>query len=215
MSLSSLTLADVRQALALRDFDVVTAQEKMAPRPRPRVRPRSMPGQARQGAVLLLLYRQAGELHIAFVRRPLRMNDHPGQIAFPGGRQEAGETFEQTAVRETEEEIGISPTQLTMLGTLHSIYIPPSDFEVHPFVAWHTAVPRFQPDPREVDEVLEIPVPQVQDPTSRGFEERTVKTMRLGVPYFRVGPGERDKIWGATAAILNEFLERLNHLQRP
>ncbi|MCA9981476.1 MAG: CoA pyrophosphatase [Anaerolineales bacterium] len=204
-----ITAEVVRQALALTDFDVVTAQEKMAPRPRPRVRPASLAGQARQGAVLLLLYHKEAALHAAFVRRPMRMSNHPGQIAFPGGQQEAGEAFVHTAVRETEEEVGIPPANLTLLGQLHPIYIPPSDFEVYPFVAWHTAVPRFQPDPREVDEVLEVPLHPLLRPESRGYEERQLMGRQIGIPYFWVDEAKGDKIWGGTAVILSEFLERL------
>ena len=204
-----ITAEIIQQALTLTDFDVVAAQEKMAPRPRPRMRPPTLAGQARQGAVLLVLYHKQATLHAAFVRRPMRMNNHPGQIAFPGGKQEAGETYLQTAVRETEEEVGISPSQLTHLGQLHPIYIPPSDFEVYPFVAWHTAVPHFRPDPHEVDEVLEVPLQPLFLADSRGYEERHLMGRQVGIPYFGVGSALQDKIWGGTAVILSEFLERL------
>ena len=204
-----ITIENIKRALTLPDFDVVAAQEKMAPRPRPRVRPADLLGKAKQGAVLLLLYPQAQDINLVFVRRPLRMNNHPGQIAFPGGKQDAGEALETTAVRETEEEVGIPANQLTLLGQLHPVYIPPSDFQVHPFVGWHTAVPQFRPSPAEVDEVLTIPLRHFQNPTQRGYEERQFGQTQLGVPYFRVGINGTDKIWGGTAAILSEFLERL------
>jgi 8-oxo-dGTP pyrophosphatase MutT (NUDIX family) len=182
----------------------------MSPQPRPWTRPAHLPGTARQGAVLLLLYEQAGVLHIPLVRRPLTLPHHPGQIAFPGGRCEPGETAWHTALRETEEEIGIPPAELLPLGELGQIYIPPSDFLVQPLVAWHTAVPQFRPHPPEVAELLTLPLPLLLDPANRGVEERLVPDgTRLNIPYFRVGVGNDDNIWGGTAVILNEFLERM------
>lgn len=205
------TLADVQRALTLPSsaFDVVAAQDKMAPHPRPRLRPPKLPGQAKQGAVLLLLFAQGSAVNLVFVRRPLRMNNHPGQIAFPGGKQDEGERLETTAVRETYEEIGIPAHQFELLGSLHPVYIPPSDFEVHPFVAWHTAVPQFRPSPAEVDEVLTIPLTHLRQPTNQHREIRHIQGTPLTIPYFQIGQNGQDKIWGGTAAILSEFLERL------
>jgi 8-oxo-dGTP pyrophosphatase MutT (NUDIX family) len=184
----------------------------MSPQPRPWTRPPHLPGEARQGAVLLLLYEQNGVVYIPFIRRPLTLHHHPGQIAFPGGRREPGETAWHTAVRETEEEIGIPPAELLPLGELGQIYIPPSDFLVQPVVAWHTAVPQFRPHPHEVAELLPLPLSLLLDSATRGIDidERLLPDgTRLNIPYFRVGMGNDDKIWGGTAVILNEFLERM------
>jgi 8-oxo-dGTP pyrophosphatase MutT (NUDIX family) len=203
-----ITLDIVKQALALRDFDGRSAQLKMAPILRQNVRSTNTPGQSRVGSVLILLYYLADELHLVLTRRRDDMRSHAGQISFPGGKQEPEETLIATALRETEEEIGIAPPQLTIVGNLTPIYIMPSDFEVHPFVAWHHngQRPSFHPAPHEVAEIIEAPFAHLLDPTTRHEEMWEVRGRDLLVPFFAVGS---HKVWGATAMMMSEFLERV------
>jgi len=203
-----LTTAVIHQALALPNFDVQSAHQTMVPLGRTRQRPQETPGQARVGGVLLLLYCHKQRMHLVLTRRRDDLNSHAGQISFPGGRQEANETPVQAALRETEEEIGVSTTAVSILGELTSIYIPPSDFEVHPFVGWVIGGkrPSFVPETREVAEIIEVPLRHLLDPHTREVGPIPVRGATYTVPYYNVN-GHR--VWGATAILLSEFLERL------
>lgn len=180
--------------------------------PRPRVgrRPAELAGRARQGGVLALLYALEDETHIVLTKRVDGLNSHAGQVSFPGGRREDGEALEQTALREAEEEIGVNRGEITILGELTSLYIMPSDYEVHPFVAWHDGRPTFVRQASEVAEILEVSLAHLLDPTNRHEEPWTIRGYELQVPYFQVA---EHKIWGATAMMLGEFLERLKAVE--
>src|SRR5258708_20970256 len=119
----AVTLDDVRKALALPDFDPLAAQVRMAPRPRP-IRRVGLPGDPRLAAVLVLLYPLDSVLHFPLMRRAEYEGVHSGQISLPGGKREDGETFEQTALRETREEFGVS-APVEILGALTPLYVPP------------------------------------------------------------------------------------------
>lgn len=196
----------IQHAVRIAPFDARAAQNKMAPHPRTMVRPPELPGQPHIGAVLLLLYCKNKETHIVLIRRQETLKYHPGQISFPGGRREKNESLRETALREAVEEIGVDRNDLIVLGELESVYIPPSDFIVHPFVAWHKTVPVFTHDTTEVAEVFEVPLANLCGPDSRGTEQRSIGERQITVPYFIVGGY---KAWGATAMIMNELLERL------
>ena len=138
---------------------------------------------------------------------------HAGQVSCPGGRHEPPESLGQTALRETYEEIGVPPADVELLGQLTSLYVMPSDFEVHPFVGRYLGDgrPSFIPDTREVAAILEVPLRLLLDPATRAEEEMELRGgLRLPVPFFRVG---EHRVWGATAMILSEFVERLREVQ--
>lgn len=203
-----ISLNDIRAALAVENFDVLAAHRSMVPMARNNKRPSNLEGSARVGAVLLLLYCKQESLHIVLTRRRDDLNSHAGQISFPGGRREPQETLPQTALRETEEEIGVPPSTVTLLGTLTDIYIPPSDYEVHPFVGWYHngKRPSFQPAVTEVAEILEVPLSHLLDPTTRKTGPWEFRGMKITVPYYDV---DGHMVWGATAVMLSEFLGRL------
>jgi 8-oxo-dGTP pyrophosphatase MutT (NUDIX family) len=170
----------------------------------------SPPPNVKRAAVTLLLFREAGDWRVVLIRRTANPHDvHSGQLSFPGGRIEPTDPgAEVAALREAEEEIGIPTTHMRVLGPLTELYIPVSNFLVHPFVAVYEGDgrPSFQLQPGEVEYVL--------TPLLSHFghaETRRVKDLDLGagfllpeVPYFDV---EGQVLWGATAMILNEFLE--------
>jgi len=203
-----LTTAVIRQALSLPDFDVHLAHQHMLPLNRNRQRPAELSGQPRIGGVLLLLYSHEEKMHLVLTRRRDDLTSHAGQISFPGGRREANETPVQAALRETEEEIGVPATAVSILGELSSIYIPPSDYEVHPFVGWVNGGkrPSFVPEIREVAEILEVPLCHLLDPHTREIGPIPVRGATYTVPYYNV---DGHKVWGATAILLSEFLGRL------
>ena len=202
----NLTLSYVNKALSLADFDVEAAHQRLFPSFRVNERPPDRPGSPRSGAVLLLLYRQQEEWHILLTRRTDKLQSHAGQISFPGGRREGQESLLDTALRETHEEVGIDPAGVQPLGSLQTIYIPPTDFIVHPFVGWHERPLQLRPDPYEVAEILEVPLSLLLNPSTYQREIWELRGMLVDVPFFRIGA---HKVWGATAIILSEFLERL------
>lgn len=202
--------ADIRQALQMKGIDAATAHLKMVPQPRG-IRPPESSGQPREGAVLLLLYTKGHKTHLVLTRRRDDLNSHAGQISFPGGRREEGESLRVTAEREAHEELNIQPKALEHLGRLECLYIPPSDYEVYPFVAWHLGQPDFVPQPEEVAEIIEVPLEHLMEPAT--FQEETweIRGYQVQVPHYRIN---QHKVWGATAMMLSDFLERLRKLSQ-
>lgn len=160
---------------------------------------------ANLGGVALLIYPWNNEPHLCFMRRPEYDGAHGGQISFPGGKKELGDKdLVETALRELEEEVGVSQKEVEIIGKLSKLYIPPSNFEVHPVVATLDARPEFIPDPREVAEILEVPLSHLSNPKNQGVDN-FVNKKGIGVqaPFYKFNG---HKIWGATAMILSEFL---------
>lgn len=206
-------LNDVRAALSLPDFDGFGAQRRMMPFGRPVGRAGDLAGTPRLGAVLLLLYCAYGKLHLVLTKRSDYDGVHGGQISFPGGRHEPPETLTTTALRETREELGVDPANVQFLGELTPLYVVPSNFEVYPFVSYFMGEerPRFVPDIREVAAVLEVSLDTFLDPATCALEDMEIRGgLRLRVPCFRVG---EYRVWGATAMILSELLERLRYVR--
>jgi 8-oxo-dGTP pyrophosphatase MutT (NUDIX family) len=204
----SLTLENIHQALALNDFDTLAAQKKMMPfGSAQRIMPENE-AFVRVGAVLLLLYCRENEIHLILTKRRDDLHSHAGQISFPGGKREDEETLLTTALRETEEEVGIPTTAVQSLGQLTTIYIPPSGFLVHPFVGWYQngGIPHFTPSVDEVAQIIEVPLTTFLDPKTAVAEPWDFKGHEVIVPYFAI---EEHKVWGATAIMLSEFVERL------
>jgi 8-oxo-dGTP pyrophosphatase MutT (NUDIX family) len=201
-----LTLEVVQRALSLPDFEPQSAQARMAPR----VRGPGQPDQSsavKLASVLVLLFTGSdGALHFPLIRRNEYPGVHSGQIALPGGRREADETFEQTALRETQEEVGVPPDRVRILGALYSLYVPPSNFEIHPFVGYVPERPIWRPDPYEVAELIETPLAGIIDDRIKGHTTITRGDQSIDIGFYGVGPHQ---VWGATAAILSELEARL------
>ena len=205
------SMALIQQALQLPDVDGRAAQQKMTPRPRG-PRPDGLAGKPRQGGVLLMVYPKSGQTHLTLTRRRDDLQLHAGQISFPGGRREDGESLQVTALREAQEEVGVNPAAMMVLGELTPLYIPPTDYEVHPFVAWHDGPPTFTRQPDEVAEIIEVTLAYLLDPANRREEPWDIRGFQVEVPFYLVG---RHKVWGATAMMLSEFLERLRVIEPP
>lgn len=202
----SLTLAQVRAALALTDFDSERAQRRMAPRPRTMRPSNGRAGLPRQASVLVLLYPASEGLTFALERRAANPQDvHSGQIGLPGGAREGDETPLATALREAREEMGVG-APVEILGRLSALYIPPSDFDVHPFVGYVAPRPVWQPDASEVVEVIDCPLAWLLDDGRKVCGEWEVGGAALYVPWYDV---YGHKVWGATAIILSELEQRL------
>lgn len=202
------TIHDLRRALQLPQFDAWSAQMKMTPPGRESHRLPEKSGDPRLGGVLALFFPTQGELRVVLTRRRDDLKSHAGQMSFPGGKQEPDESLLMTALRETEEEIGIPAHTVEIVGQLTPLYIPPTDIEVHPFVAWYDngSPPKFTPNPAEVAEIVEVPLRQLLDPASRQEQPWTLRGRQINVPYYAVAG---HKVWGATAMMISELLERL------
>ena len=190
----------------------VQTQVTMAPLPRIFDPP---PGaEPRQAGVLLLLYPVRTVLHLVLTVRTSNLNHHSGQISLPGGGWEKGDTsFQETALREAQEEIGIATGGLEILGPLTPLYIPPSHNVIHPFVAYVSQRPVFRPDHSEVAELLDVPLHLLLAPATRHEEDWNWHGATLHVPFYTVN--DEHKVWGATAIVLAEFLVMLTREAAP
>ena len=177
----------------------------MALLPRPGWHPNDRPAEpARQSAVLVLLYPRRDELHLPLIVRPTYDGAHSGQVAFPGGGCEEGDAdLTGTALREAQEELGIAPGDVQVLGKLTQLYIRPSNYQVHPTVGRIAYRPAFQPNVREVAQLLEVPLNTLLDPAHLRRERWQLQDRSALVPFFAI---QGQTIWGATAMILSELL---------
>lgn len=160
---------------------------------------------ARLCGVLIMLYPYKGSLYTAFMQRGLDAYAHSGQISFPGGGREEGDTDLQfTALRETEEEFGVSRKLIKVLGSLTEFYIPVSNSLVLPTIGFLAKRPVFTPDPREVANIIEV---DIMDLLKENVVKRTIIKASSG---YEVEAGYYDVdnhvIWGATAMMLTELL---------
>lgn len=160
---------------------------------------------AKPSSVLVLFYPYNDQPHIVFIQRPQYNGVHSGQIAFPGGKVEDSDSSrQQTALRETGEEIGVNINHIRVLGKLSQLYIPPSNFLVEPFVGYLNYIPEFVPETKEVSEIFSVSMDELLDKAA--FQQRDIDALgrNYTVPCFYV---QQKIIWGATSMILNELLE--------
>lgn len=142
-----------------------------------------------------------------FTRRTERLHDHAGQVSFPGGgREDADRDPVDTALRETEEEVGLDRRRVEVVGFLDG-YLTITGYAVTPVVGIVTPGFDLRPDPLEVAEVFEAPLAFLADPGNRELREREFGGRKLGYYLFNYGD---QVIWGATAAMLVAFLDRLS-----
>jgi 8-oxo-dGTP pyrophosphatase MutT (NUDIX family) len=144
--------------------------------------------------------------HIVLTVRADTLGRHRGQVSLPGGVIEPGETFEQAALREAHEEVGLSPDGVRVLGALTALVIPVSGFRLQPIVAVTEARPHLAASDGEVARILEIDLDELMNPAHVVSTTRERDGIALTVPAFHVAGHE---IWGATAMVLAEFLALL------
>ncbi len=157
----------------------------------------------KNGSVMILLYPDATTVKFPLIQRPEYPGVHSGQMALPGGKREPGENEIETALRETEEEIGVKQREVEIIGTLSSFYVFASNFQIQPVVGVMRSKPLFKPQESEVAEIVKADLRHLLDDD---FRKEKIVTPREGfelrAPYFHL---EGKTVWGATAMMLNEF----------
>jgi len=155
-------------------------------------------------AVLLLLYPKNNNIYTLLIQRPIYNGQHSGQISFPGGKYETfDKSFKQTALRETYEEIGVTSSEISIIGNLSQLYIPVSNYKIYPFVGYSLKQPKFKPN-REVDKLLEIDIFSFSESNIQIMKETSYNGSTFNAPVYRINNYD---IWGATAMIISEFSE--------
>ena len=159
----------------------------------------------KESAVLILLYPKNEKWHLVFTQRHSYKGVHSGQVSFPGGKYEKYDpSIESTALRETQEEIGINAEDVKIFGKLTNLYVPPSNFNIHPFVGYVDYLPEFVPQVSEVKEIIECSVENLLAKDIIKQKEITMANgLKIDTPYFNING---KVVWGATAMILNEFV---------
>lgn len=165
-----------------------------------------IPENARLSSVLILLFEKDAKIHTILIQRPEYNGVHSAQISFPGGGYEKNDQSAQhTALRETQEEIGLDAGTIEVIGSLTELYIPPSNYRVMPFIAYCRDIGELNPDKHEVKKIITVPVEDFAG--TKNVKSKKIKIQNGAVfdtcYYDIMGL----TIWGATAMILSEFAE--------
>lgn len=158
----------------------------------------------RKAAVLMPVFEDGDGLHILFAKRSEEMPEHKGQIAFPGGCQQPGDaSLRATALREAQEEVGLRPGDVEILGDLDDTATATTRFVVTPFVGFVPNSYPFRVNPAEIVELIPVPLSLLRDPSRFREEIWDRDGAKAPVYFYTIGP---HVIWGLTARILRQFL---------
>lgn len=164
----------------------------------------------RHAAVMALIHPIEDAPHVALIERNTYPGVHSGQISFPGGKMESSDQgLMHAALRETSEEVGVRSDQYRVWGELTEVYIPPSQFLVKPFLGIAQQPLSFEADPREVNQILHVPLDFFLDPISLQPREVNVGAFKVKVPSYTY---EGHIIWGATAMMIRELTTLIHSL---
>jgi 8-oxo-dGTP pyrophosphatase MutT (NUDIX family) len=160
----------------------------------------------RKSAVLALFYPKGNEAYLLFMLRKTYKGVHSNQIGFPGGKTEEDDAnFKATALRETHEEIGLPPKQITLFKQLTDIYIPPSNFLVKPFMGYTKKEPNFVLQEDEVESLIELPLRTVLE--SNYVSSKMISTSYANAIDVPVYTFTEPVLWGATAMMVSEIID--------
>ena len=166
------------------------------------------PSNAKLAAVAIILFQEDKKLKFFLTRRTSNVDHHKGEISLPGGAQDKGESFKDTSLRESEEEIGIN-ISLELIGKLTPLYAPVSGFLIHPYIWYSKDKPSTTINENEVESIHDIDLDELQDDTTLSTKSIKVKGLSVDVPSFHF---DSCISWGATAMILSEFKDTLVEL---
>lgn len=159
-------------------------------------------------AVLILLFKEKNVFKYYLTLRSNNVGKHKGQISLPGGSQEKNESLEFTALRETEEEIGINKDTIYIIGKLTKLFVPVSGFCIYPFVGWTNKIPKIKPS-NEVKKVFNVKISELLDRNNEKRKQIVINNKITEIPYFNL---RNKEVWGATAMILSEFKKILKSI---
>ena len=183
------------------------AQQKMSPSIRNHSDNKNDPRLARDSSVLILFYQKGDQLYFPLIKRSSGDHKHSGQISLPGGKFELSDkNLVDTAIRETEEELGLIGTKIHIIGPITGLYIPISNFQVQPLVAYYDGSPQFKADSFEVNQIIETSVQELFKVDNKHEEVIHKNGFDIKAPYYDV---RGHKLWGATAMIISELEELL------
>jgi 8-oxo-dGTP pyrophosphatase MutT (NUDIX family) len=162
--------------------------------------------QAKKSAVLLLLTPINNNWNLIFIKRAGYNGHHSNQIAFPGGKVEPYDTsYYETALRETNEEIGVDPLKINKIGELSRVFIPVSNFIVHPYIGLINEQPSLKLDKKEVEDAFFCPLQELFQKNVKTQSKVTLSNgINMKVPAFKIN---NHIVWGATSLMLQEFYE--------
>ena len=161
-------------------------------------------------AVLILLYLEDNEIRFFLTKRSNELEHHKGQISLPGGTQEENEELTHTALRETQEEIGINKTSISIIGSMTPLFVPVTGFMIHPFIGYSSNKLEPTPDPSEVEAIFSVNISDLLNETNQTIEKRNIRGYDVEVPYFKLNNYE---VWGATSMILSEFRDLIKSIK--
>ena len=164
---------------------------------------------SKASAVPILLYLEDNEIHFFLTKRSNELEHHKGQISLPGGTQEENEELTHTALRETQEEIGINKTSISIIGSMTPLFVPVTGFMIHPFVGYSSNKLEPTPDPSEVEAIFSVNISDLLNETNQTIEKRNIRGYDVEVPYFKLNNYE---VWGATSMILSEFRDLIKSI---
>ena len=190
------------------DAAVVPLRRLLAARPALEI---EAPEHRRACVLIPMLRDRAGTWSILFSRRSDQLQAHSGQIAFPGGAVEPGEALEAAAIREAQEEVGIPPQHVELIGRLDDL-VTNSGFLVAPFVGLITEPVAFVLQASEVVEIFEVPVDALLDPALPEVRYVSFRDRRYPAYFYPYGPNE---IWGLTGTMLKAFMDLVWQTSRP
>ncbi len=209
MLIDNITIDEIKVAIK-KSLPGKIAHLKMIPKDRTLVVPDKNISKYIDSAVLILLFNNANILYFCLIKRSLNLKYHPGQISFPGGKIEKGESdYTITALREADEEIGLDPNKIEIIGNISSVYIPVSNFMIYPVLAYSEEIPNLKVNESEVDEIIYLPIYEFFNPVNITEEIVNSGSSTIKTPCYKINDYI---IWGATAMLINEFCEIIiNH----
>jgi 8-oxo-dGTP pyrophosphatase MutT (NUDIX family) len=182
--------SQLKMAPSMREKELKTMEDRMK--------------NARKSAVMALFYPNAQqETNFVLILRKTYKGVHSNQVGFPGGKvEEEDQDYKMTALRETEEEVGIDPKKIQVVREITATYIPPSNFIVQPFIGILEETPSFIPQPSEVEDIIEVALTDFLSENAVIEKELTTSYMKkIQVPAFYLND---HVVWGATAMMLSE-----------